>query len=92
MILVSKKDHALLLVFLYIRVSIYRSFSSILTAFICTCGRNVLEFLARIYKCPIERGEAKEETGTRERKKENNCELTILGETSDFNIFVDGAL
>ena len=39
-----------------------------------------------------ETGETREETRTRDRKKEKNCELGEFGVTSDFNIFIDGTL
>ena len=35
----------------------------------------------------VRKGKTREETKTRDRKKEKNCELGVFGGTSDFNIF-----
>ena len=40
--------------------------------------------------CRRKTGEAREETRTTDRKKENNCKLGEFGRTSDFNIIIDG--
>ena len=39
---------------------------------------------------PFFGGESREETRTRERKTEKNCELGVFGGTSDFNIIIGG--
>ena len=95
MILVSKKDYSLLLIFLYIPVSIYRSFLSVLTALVCTCGSNVLEesIFMNFRQGVINvrrKGETREETKTTERKKEKNCKLGVFGRISDFKIIISG--
>ena len=93
MILFSRKDYSLLLVFLHVPVSIYRSFLSILTAFVCTCGRNVLKESIFInfqhgYINVRKKGETREETRTneKERKKDKNCKLGVFGRTLDYKI------
>ena len=88
MVLVSKKHDSLLLVFLYIPVSIYRNCSSVLSAFVCTCGRNVREeYISRnsgeginVCKNAEKTGERREEMRTTEGKKEKIVNLAYLAE------------
>ena len=85
---VSKKDHSLLLVFLYIPVSIDRSFSSVLTAFVLhmwkECSRRVYFIKFRQWYINVSKKAEKE--GKREKKRERkkdrrkNVNLAYLAE------------
>ena len=100
MVLVSKKDHSLLFVFLHIPISIHRSFSSILPAFVLhvwkECSRRV-HFMTfwqgyiNIRK-KVEEKRRNERRIENERKTEKNCELGVFGGTSDFNVSIDGLI
>ena len=67
MVLVSGIDHSLLLVFLDIPISIYRSFSSVLTAFVLHVW---MEYSGRVYFMNF----LKEGGGNRRNEKRNENE------------------